>query len=245
MAEKWTETYTIQSVDSDFRGDCRWSSLLSIMQRAADKHIEALGIDREEMIERGLGWMLITLEADMASIPRDMETIHVETWSRGSKGVLWHRDYRIMDDRGEQVGGARSVWTLVDIQKRKILRPSMFPYDVPIGQDSVGELPSKSVMPEGIELEEAYTTVVRYSGIDVNGHMNNARYADLCMDVLDEPELQGDKVTGFKITYNHEARLKDTIIVRRSDETGGRIYVQGVSPEGTNFFEAALVKGEQ
>ncbi|MGE7055749.1 acyl-[acyl-carrier-protein] thioesterase, partial [Paenibacillus glucanolyticus] len=32
MAEKWIEEYTIQSVDADFRGDCRWSSLLSILQ---------------------------------------------------------------------------------------------------------------------------------------------------------------------------------------------------------------------
>ena len=25
MVEKWTEEYTIQSVDADFKGDCRWS----------------------------------------------------------------------------------------------------------------------------------------------------------------------------------------------------------------------------
>lgn len=241
MVEKWTETYTIQSVDADFKGDCRWSSLLSIMQRAADKHVEALGIDREEMIRQGLGWMLITLEAEMERIPRDMETIHVETWSRGSKGVLWHRDYRIAGGNGERIGAARSVWTLVDIHKRKILRPSMLPYEVPIGQESVGELPDKAVLPEGIVLEEAYSAVVRYSGIDTNGHMNNARYADLCLDALEEREHLAGKVTRFKITYHREARMNDVIAVKRSAESDGRIYVQGVSPEGTNYFEAELV----
>lgn len=242
MAEKWIEEYTIQSVDADFRGDCRWSSLLSILQRAADRHVEALGISREEMIERGMGWMLITLELDMGRMPRDMETVHVETWSRGSKGALWHRDYRIKNADGEKLGEARSVWALVDIHKRKILRPSMFPYEVPIGKESVGELPNKAVLAEGVQLAEAYTYKVRYSGIDVNGHLNNARYADLCFDVLDEQELQEGKVTGFKITYHNEARLGDTMLLSRSAEENSRVYVQGTSPDGINFFEVAIVR---
>jgi len=242
MVQKWTEEYTIQSVDADFKGECRWSSLLSILQRAADRHIEALGISREEMIERGMGWMLITLELDMQRIPRDMETLYVETWSRGSKGALWHRDYRIKNNSGDILGEARSVWALVDIHKRKILRPSMFPYEVPIGEESVGELPSKAVFPEGIQLYEAYPYIVRYSGIDTNGHLNNARYADLCFDVLDEQELQEGKVTGFKITYHHEARWKDTMLINRSSEENGRIYVQGLSQDGTPYFDAAIVR---
>ena len=242
MIEKWTEDYTIQSVDADFKGDCRWSSLLSILQRAADRHIEALGISREEMIERGMGWMLITLELEMRRMPRDMETVYVDTWSRGSKGALWHRDYRIKNGDGEFLGEGRSVWALVDIHKRKILRPSMFPYEVPIGQETVGELPSKAVLPEGVQLDDAYTYTVRYSGIDTNGHLNNARYADLCFDVLDEQELREGQVTGFKITYHNEARLKDTMLIKRSAEENNRVYVQGTSPDGTNFFEAAIVR---
>jgi hypothetical protein len=49
-------------------------------------------------------------------------------------------------------------------------------------------------------------------------------------------------VTGFKITYHNEARLKDTMLIKRSVGENNRVYVQGISPDGTNFFEAAIVR---
>ncbi|GAE09490.1 acyl-ACP thioesterase [Paenibacillus sp. JCM 10914] len=204
--------------------------------------MEALGISRDEMIHQGMGWMLITLGLDMKRIPRDMETMDVETWSKGAKGALWHRDYRITNSDGELLGEARSVWALVDIQKRKILRPSMFPYEVPVVHEAVGEALHKTVLPEGVQLTEAYSHLVRYSGIDPNGHLNNARYADLCFDALDEAELQEGRVKGFRITYHHEARLRDNMVIKRSVSENNTVYILGTSPEGTNFFEAAIVR---
>jgi hypothetical protein len=49
-------------------------------------------------------------------------------------------------------------------------------------------------------------------------------------------------VTGFKITYHNEARLGDTMLLSRSAEENSRVYVQGTSPDGINFFEAAIVR---
>lgn len=241
MTAKWTETITIQSDDVDYNSVIRWSSLLSLMQRAADGHIEALGVSREQLVEHGMGWMLITLAAKMSYLPRYTETIEVTTWSKGSKGALWHRDYRFYNAAGHEMGTARSVWALVDIQKRKIMRPSAFPYDVPVHTESVGSPLDKSVIPEGSLLKDMYAHTVRYSGIDSNGHLNNARYADLCWDTLTIDELKHKNVTGFKITYHQEARLNDQMTLRRSYGEDGIIYVQGVSSEGTNFFEAAIV----
>lgn len=240
MLAKWTDTITIQSDDVDYNSVIRWSSLLSLMQRAADGHIEALGVSREQLVENGMGWMLITLEVEMAGLPRYMDVMEISTWSRGSKGALWYRDYRFNNAAGEEIGIARSVWALVDIQKRKIMRPSAFPYEVPVHSESVGNLLDKAVVPEGTLLEDAYLHTVRYSGIDSNGHLNNARYADLCLDTLTTEELKRN-VTRFKITYHQEARLGDEITLRRSSEVDNTIYVHGLFLEGANFFEAAIV----
>lgn len=241
MTAKWTERITIESDHVDYKSVIRWSSLLGLMQRAADGHIEALGVSREQMVEHGMGWMLITLELDMTCLPRYTETIEITTWSRGSKGALWYRDYRFSNEAGEEIGTASSVWALVDIHKRKIMRPSAFPYEVPVHNEIVGQPLDKAVIPEGSLLEDAYSHTVRYSGLDSNGHLNNARYADLCWDTLTLEELEHNKVIRFKITYHQEARLLDDMLLRRSSGDGGVIFVQGISPEGTNFFEAAIV----
>ncbi|SMF90600.1 Acyl-ACP thioesterase [Paenibacillus uliginis N3/975] len=240
MIATWTENITIQSDDVDFNSVIRWSSLLGLMQRAADGHIEALGVSREQLVEHGMGWMLITLEVEMAFLPRYMDNIEISTWSRGSKGALWNRDYRLKNAAGEEIGTARSVWALVDIQKRKIMRPSAFPYEVPVHTESVGSPLDKAVIPEGTLMEDTYSHTVRYSGIDSNGHLNNARYADLCWDTLTVEELKKN-VAGFKITYHQEARLNDEMTLRRSSGENNAIYVQGLSLEGANFFEAAIV----
>lgn len=240
MTAKWTETITIQSDDVDFQSVIRFSSLLSFMQRAADSHIEALGVSREQLVEHGMGWMLITLEVEMNDLPYYSDTIEISTWSRGTKGALWYRDYRFKNHVGEDMGTARSVWALVDIQKRKIMRPSAFPYDVPVHTESVGELLDKTVIPDGMLLDDAYSYTVRYSGIDSNGHLNNARYADLCWDALTTEELAKNAVD-FKITYLHEARMNEEMLVKRSYGENNTIYLQGLSAEGTKFFEAAIV----
>ncbi|WP_054955693.1 acyl-[acyl-carrier-protein] thioesterase [Paenibacillus dakarensis] len=242
MIAKWTETMTVQSDAVDYKSNIRWSSLLNILQRAADGHIEALGVSREQMVEQGMGWMLITLEVQMTSLPRYTDTIEIATWSRGSKGALWHRDYRLYNAEHEEIGAASSVWALVDIHKRKIMRPSAFPYPVPVHEESVGISLDKAIIPEGSKLEDVYVHTVRYSGLDSNGHLNNARYADLCWDTLTEEELEHKHVTRFKITYHHEARRNDEMMLRRSQGEGTEVYIQGVSPKGTNFFEAAIIE---
>ena len=241
MTECWVEEFVIQSDDVDYRSVCRWSSMLSLMQRAADTHIETIGVSREQMLELGMGWMLITMDMTMNKVPEYGNKIHIATWSRGSKGALWNRDYRFKNEDGKEMGTARSVWALVDIHKRKILRPSAFPYKVPVYSESVGSPPEKSIIPDEIVLQDAHTHTVRYSGIDSNGHLNNARYADLCWDTLTIDELKHKNVTGFRITYHQEARLNDQMALKRSSGEDGTIYVQGVSSEGANFFEAAIV----
>lgn len=239
--ERWTGEFKITSDDVDYRSQCKWSSLLSLMQRAADSHVEAIGVSRDQMLEQGMGWMLMIMDVEMKSIPKYGETLEVATWSRGAKGALWHRDYRLMNEEGSEVGNARSVWSLVDIRKRKIMRPSAFPYEVPIHAESVGSPPDKKIVPEEAELKEAYIHTVRYSGIDSNGHLNNARYADLCFDALEPKELHQGTITGFKITYHHEAKMNDVLLIERSACEAGTIYLKGSSPEGTNYFEAAIV----
>ncbi|MNI61074.1 Acyl-ACP thioesterase [compost metagenome] len=128
----------------------------------------------------------------------------------------------------------------MDIDKRKILRPSALPIAVePYLEDSVGSLPDKVLIPSDLTLEEIYRYQVRYSGLDNNGHLNNARYVDLCCDALTLEEWQNLTLTGFQITYAQEAKYGDKINVLRSLRTENMIFVCGEG-EDRVFFEACL-----
>lgn len=236
----WTEQFFVHASDTDFRSRVKLSYLLDIMQRAADSAVSSLGLDIEKMLEARMGWMVITMKLELKRLPQPNESLTVQTWSKGNKGALWQRDYRIFDEDSHEVAAARSIWALVDIDKRKILRPSALPVTVePYLEDSVGDLPEKVAIPEEASLKEAYRYQVRYSGLDNNGHLNNARYVDLCCDALSLEEWEELELTGLHITYAQEATFGEEISILRTSWTDTGIYVRGQG-EGRVFFEACL-----
>lgn len=237
----WIEHFMVQASDIDCGSRAKLSFILEMMQRTADLAVNSLGLSVERMLEAGMGWMLITLDLEFSRYPQLNDQLAVHTWSKGTKGVLWQRDYRIFDKEGTLIAAARSTWALVDIGKRKLLRPSALPIEVVhYNGDSVGEIPEKVTVPEDITLEEAYRYQVRYSGLDSNNHLNNARYGDICCDVLSPEDWNTRMLKRFRITYVQEAKFGDEFVVQRSPLTDESIYIQG-QMEAAVLFAACLV----
>jgi medium-chain acyl-[acyl-carrier-protein] hydrolase len=241
MGNMRTEEHLIYSNEIDYKANCRLSVLLSLMQRAADGDVENSGGSRDEMVSRNMGWMLTTIDLTCVRIPRFNETIKIMTWNKGTKGALWLRDFRIVDENNQEIAKACTLWALVDSVKRKVLRPSAYPFELISNHiDSVGPVPGKINISKEVELRDSHSTTVLYSGIDSNGHLNNARYADLCMDALTLEELDRVTIQGFKITYHHEAQMGEIIHILRSEITDGVIFFRGQSPEGACYYDACL-----
>lgn len=236
----WIEPFSVHASDTDYRSKGKLSYVLDIMQHAADFAVGNLGITVEEILGAGMGWMMITLDLEFKRIPRSNDQLSIHTWSKGTKGALWQRDFRIFDGDNIEIATARSIWALVDIEKRKILRPSALPVEVKhYNGDSVGDMPVKVKIPSDISMEEAYQYQVRYSGLDNNGHLNNARYGDLCSDVLSLSEWDNTELKRFRITYIQEAKFGDEITIWRSPVTDDGIYVRGQNGD-TVYFEAYI-----
>jgi medium-chain acyl-[acyl-carrier-protein] hydrolase len=111
--------------------------------------------------------------------------------------------------------------------------------------DSVGEIPSKVEIPEELPMQEVYRYQVRYSGLDNNGHLNNARYGDLCCDVLSLEEWDGRKLQHFRITYLQEAIIGQEITISRSPLSAEVTYVQGHSGDAILFTACLIFEREE
>ncbi|MBW4081915.1 acyl-[acyl-carrier-protein] thioesterase [Paenibacillus sp. S150] len=232
----WTEQFVVQSSDTDYRSQGKLSFILEIMQRTADAAVNALGLSLEQMRGAGMGWMLITLELEIRRMPRLSDQLTVQTWSKGTKGALWQRDYRIYDINHEEVAVARSIWALVDIEKRKILRPTALPVPVIHYEgDSVGAMPDKVTISDHISLQNAYNYQVRFCGLDSNYHLNNARYGEICCDALSLEEWGVRELKRFRITYVQEARFGEEIQIQRSASIAEGIFVQGAAGDKLLF----------
>lgn len=242
----WERELGITSRDADFSGRSRISAILESMQTTADDHLEALGIQIDDMLRQGLAWMLMSVDLKIEELPSLHQTVKIATWNLGAQGVQWERDFRFTDDHGAEWGSARTFWTLVDLNKRRILRPSAFPHDIPILQSN-DDIPdtgrsSKLVLPESLTWGSSYEWIVRYSGIDPNGHLNNTKYVELCVDSLSLEELKQMHVREFCISFIQEASFGERIRVFRTntDSHDGLVYFCGENPEGKRLFEAKL-----
>ena len=237
----WSEKHTVHASDTDYRSRGKLSFILDIMQRAADSAVSHLGFSLDEMMQSNMGWMLITLDMDFHRLPRLNDSLNTRTWSKGTRGVFWQRDYRIFDGTGVEIAAARSLWALVDISKRKVLRPNALPGEVEhYTEDSVGEMPDKVSIPSDVSLNEVFRYQVRYSGVDNYGHLNNAHYGDICCDTLSLHEWEGKSLSRFQITYIQEAKYGEEMVILAS-QVIDRVYIRGQGEDkGTTYFEAML-----
>ena len=85
---------------------------------------------------------------------------------------------------------------------------------------------------------------MRYSDTDINGHVNNIRYADFACDAVGMESLPEDKfLASVQIGYLAECRPGDLLTVEVGESREGR-YVRGLDECGKSRFEAALFFGE-
>ena len=234
------ETFTVDSREIDGQNRCRPSAILGYLQETAVLHACRLGMSREETVEAyNAFWMLARIWIRMDRPLYWNEQVTVRTCHRGGKGVTVYRDFDLFAD-GKPVGEAVSIWVLADVDNRRLLRLSK----VEGFNDSTGGTFSKERtlshihMPREMQVEEERK--MHYSDTDVNGHVNNTRYADFVCDAAHMEKLGPERfLSELQLDYTGECLPGETVTVLTGSE-GGQSFVQGVDREGKPRFDAVL-----
>ena len=237
----WYEYKTkIDTRDVDGRSHCRPSALLGYLQEAATLAAESRGFGREILIqEHGAFWMLARMWYRLDRPLRWGEDLTIHTWHRGGKGASMYRDFDLYAD-GKNVGEAVSVWVLVRLEDRKMLRLSQIPEldGTSGGERNKDKQLAKLHMPEGMDLAER--RLMHYSDTDINGHVNNTRYADFACDAIRADLLQeGQFVSQMQLGYSAECRPGEVIdlLIARQEQT---CFVHGIDETGKTRFDAQV-----
>ena len=109
-------------------------------------------------------------------------------------------DLKIND---EVVGGIYSIWTLIDIEKRRIVRPQKVGITIPECEEYSSFVEKYEPLLD-IETQKVQTREVMYSDIDLNKHMNNARYLEWVMDFLPQNVLEKYFIGEMTMHYQKE-----------------------------------------
>jgi acyl-ACP thioesterase len=215
MMKTYDESFTILTRDCDMKGTWRLSAVLEAMQEAAGSHSLLLGCGREDLLKKNAVWVLSRSEIHMNRYPRAGEKITVHTFPMPTRICFFPRYYIFTDDQGETVGKAGTLWLLLDTITRKMLPPGDVARLIPDNRDLAVpmKLPATVGNLQGEEFVTEYTPV--YTDLDVNGHVNNARYADWLCNTLGIEQMKNYEPETVIFNYNHEILPGQKIILHR------------------------------
>lgn len=193
------------------------ATLANYFQDCAIFQSEAVGRGLDYLSEHERAWFLVSWQIEVLRYPNLGENIQVRTWPYDFKATLGFRNIDILDDNGEQIVRAASIWSYVDTAN---LRP------VKIDDDVSSAYPIEPAIdmvyhPRKIKLysqhERVDTRKVMSYQIDSNNHMNNEAYIALAQEYVEDIS----KIKALRAEYRMQYVKDDVIVVKRALLTDG------------------------
>jgi len=238
MSVSLKKDFFVDSRDVDLTGCARPSAILGYLQEAATAAAGELHVSRPEIIAKyNCFWMIVRMWVHLNEPLRWNDSFSIHTWHRGARGASSYRDFDLIRD-GKVIGEAVSMWVLADQHNFSLMR--MDRLDEFQGTDG-GEL-CKDIKLHRFklpaELSNRETRLMRYSDTDINGHVNNAKYADFACDALRlEDNLNGRFIREFQLSYIGQCMAGETITME-SDAEGDTQWARGIGSDGQTRFES-------
>lgn len=206
----YKQNHLIQDRETDFNGNLKISTILSLIQDISAQHSKELGCSREKILEeRGVVWILMRMRVEIKKMPRLFDEIILETWPLDPK-KRYERESVIKDKDGNVLVSVSSLWIVMNLEKRMISRERVMDGCTDFREDKATEQPASSIKINE-DLSLAFSRKILPSDIDVNKHVNNSVYADLILDCLGIDFIVKETIKVFEINYLHELSLDDEV----------------------------------
>ncbi len=198
----------IRYSETDSEGKLTIMSLLNYFQDASTFHSEDLGVGMGYLREQHLVWVLNAWQIVVHRMPEIGERVTVGTLPYEFKGFLGMRNFIMLDEQGETLAAANSVWSLLstDSLRPARLTEQMIRRYVPEEKLPMDYAPRKIAIPEGLMKQEPI--VVKKHHLDTNHHVNNGQYVNMALQYLPE-DLE---ILQMRAEYKKQAFLDDVIV---------------------------------
>ena len=193
-------------------GYLRYTELCNLLQLTAATHSETGGFSFIDMQQFDQAWVLSRMRLEITKMPKWKDVITVKTWINSLENSRSVRAIEVFVN-GEKCVGAETFWAVFNTRTR---RPEgmALPHDhcEKYPNDRATLLPfSKIEIPENKEL--LFERKVVLSDLDIVNHVNNVKYLEWCLDLLDENSILEQKITSLEMNFLKELSLKDQVAI--------------------------------
>ncbi len=243
MKPVWEQTFVVRSYDVDAGWKLRLPTLFSYMQEAAVNHSYDLGVGYHDLEPFGTFWVLSRIKLRFERMPGWKETVTVRTWPKGKDRLFALRDFLVLDQDNRAIIAVTSLWILINKESHRPQRIQSLPVTLP-------ENPGVTAFDEHLDkikplgpAQLCHAREVMTGDLDVNRHVNNARYVDWIMDCFAPGFAVQDTIKTLQVNYVDEAAYKDRVIMNMAEQASPRTsYIEGLHADTQSPVVQALIE---
>ncbi|MBR1593476.1 MAG: acyl-ACP thioesterase [Alloprevotella sp.] len=201
-----TYGFTVEPFSEDFTNRISWANLGNLMLRCAQYHADSHAFGFGPMSKERLSWVFSRLTIQMERRPMTGEHFFISTWATDVQRGFTTRLFEVADADGHAYGWGHSIWALINLDTRepddmqRLLDSGFRKCLVPAPDFPLTGQPRIRVRAS----EPAARRTVRYTDLDVNGHLNSIRSIDMLLDLFPKDCFCGDALRRVDMAYAHE-----------------------------------------
>jgi len=213
MIKKRSYPFVIQPQEVDFRHQATMMTIGNALLSAAIDNAADNGFGLSRLVEMQCTWALIRLVIEMDEFPCQYDEIEVETWVEKVEQLMTTRNFLIRNHLiGKVLGRVSSHWVMIDLKTRRLKDLSSLEelHQYADNTPALKEQPAKLPHIEGVIVD---SFKVKYSAIDVNGHVNSLYYIEWICNCFSLDTYRTKAIKRFEINFLNEIFFDEFVTI--------------------------------
>ena len=218
-------------------GSLKYTDLCNLLQLTAATHSEIGGISFSDMQEFDQAWVLSRMRVEITELPKWKDIVTVKTWINSLENS---RSVRALEMyvNGKKVVGSETFWAVFNTKKRR-------PEALALPFEHYELYPENKATKQGFskinlnyEKEMVFEKTVVLSDLDIVNHVNNVKYLEWCLDLVDEKIILNQAIESFEMNFIKELSLKDEVVIHESLNKNNTVF--SITKEDKTCFALQL-----
>ncbi len=227
IASDFTSVYS-KEWEIDFtqcapNGYLKYTDLCNMLQLTAGYHAEMGGISFTDMQQFDQAWVLSRMRVEIVALPKWRDVVAVKTWivslenSRSVRALeMYVGDTKIV--------GSETFWAVFNTKARR-------PEALALPHEHFEKYAERNATLErvkkvslGDDLKTLGNREVVLSDLDIVNHVNNVKYLEWCLDIVNPDLILKKKLLSFDMNFMKELMLGDAVALAGSENAAKSGY---------------------
>lgn len=204
-------------------GYMKYTDLCNILQLTAGDHAEMGGISFTDMQEFHQAWVLSRMRLEIESLPTWKDIVTVKTWIISLENSRSVRALEMYVD-GKKIVGCETFWAVFNTKMRR-------PEALALPHEHFEKFPERFSTIERVkkvdfpnEAQSVDSRKVVLSDLDIVNHVNNVKYLEWCLDLVDYKSILKQKISSIDMNFMKELMLGDEVSIKSLESDNKLAY---------------------